>query len=203
MRIIAFEGLDKSGKWTQSTLLTNKLRDLGFKVMRSEFHRYDTVFGKIIKDWLGKEIELSKETLELVIAADKQNQQDWFDKLEEEYDYLILDRYIGSQIAYSSANGLELEWVLSLQRFTSKPDIEILIDIDAVESYNRKSKYGKNDRYEEDIEFLNKVRDTYLSIFNEDYSTYWCKRIKIDGTKTINDINIEIMDKINKIEKIY
>lgn len=168
MIIIAFEGLDKSGKHTQSNLVTNWLKEEGYNVVQSEFHRYDTPTGKLIQQWLYKTWDVDKLTIELIMAADKHAQQRWFVELEEQgVDFLILDRYIGSQVCYAKASGLDSEWIEVLQKYLRKPDFSIFIDISPQESVKRKGKHGKNDRYESDIEFLTSVRNVYYDYYSK------------------------------------
>ncbi|MFL1672586.1 dTMP kinase [Paenibacillus dendritiformis] len=187
MFIVAIEGLDKAGKFTQVNLLTQKLRNEGYRVQVSEFHRYDTPTGSLIMKWLKKEWEASQSTIEMIMTADKQNQQEWFQMLEQqEYDLLILDRYILSQAAYAVANGVDGKWLLDLQRYMRKPDLDIVIDIPPEESIRRKGKYGENDRYEEDKNLLEKVRENYLS-FSTDYSAP-IKKV-VNGFRDVNDIH--------------
>lgn len=204
-----WKDFDKSGKFTQSNLLVDNLFKLGYKVIRSEFHRYDTPTGDLIKKWLNKEYDADQKTIELLMAADKQAQMKYFEKLEiEGYDYLILDRYIGSQIAYGNASGSDIKWLNELQLYTRKPDIEILIDIDAFESFTRKGKFEKNDRYEENINYLKKVRQVYLNIFTNKIfinqnNLYDCMRYIIDGKQEKFVIANEILKRIKIFENIF
>jgi dTMP kinase len=186
MKIIAIEGLDKSGKHTQSKLLAEYLKTLGYNVVQSEFHRYDTPTGELIMKWLTKQWGVDQKTIELIMTADKQAQQQWFNQLEAEgVDFLILDRYITSQQVYAEANGIDPYWTNELQKYMRKPDIEIFIDIPAEESMRRKGKHnnGENDRYESDLELLNRVRQLYL------------KRdmIKIDGVQSVDEVHFDII----------
>lgn len=165
MQVISIEGLDKAGKFSQSELLKLYLEAAGKKVAKSEFHRYDTPTGELIMKWLRKEWDVDQKTIELIMTADKQAQQQWFDELEAQgVDYLILDRYTGSQQVYSYANGIDPEWTVWLQRYMRDIDVEIFIDIPPTESMNRKGKHnnGENDRYESDLELLTRVRELYL-----------------------------------------
>jgi dTMP kinase len=167
MKIIVFEGLDKSGKHTQSKRLYRRLRRLGFKVVHSEFHRYDTPTGKLIRKWLYKKYDVDQFTIELIMSADKQAQQKWFTQLESEgVDFLILDRYTASQICYSTVNISDAEWVNALSKNLRKPDLEIFINISPEESMRRKGKHGDNDRYESDRDFLASVQKTFLDYFS-------------------------------------
>lgn len=186
MKIIAIEGLDKSGKHTQTKLLTEYLKTLGYKVVQSEFHRYDTPTGQLIMKWLKKEWNVDQKTIELIMSADKQAQQQWFNQLEEEdVDFLILDRYTTSQQVYAEANGIDPNWTNELQKYMRKPDIEIFIDIPAEESMRRKGKHnnGENDRYESDLELLNCVRQLYLKR----------NMIRINGLKSVDEVHFDII----------
>lgn len=187
MKIISIEGLDKAGKFSQGEMLLAYLKTCGKKVVKSEFHRYDTPTGKLIMDWLTNKWDVDQHTIELVMTADKQAQQKWFQELEEEgIDFLILDRYTGSQVVYSKANGVSPEWTEELQRHMRKPDVEIFIDITAEESMSRKGKHnnGENDRYESDLELLQRVRSLFLERNN----------IKIDGMKRPHEVHMNILN---------
>lgn len=162
MKIIAIEGLDKSGKHTQTKLLKERLEVDGYKVAQSEFHRYDTPTGKLIQQWLYGEYQVSQQTIELIMAADKYAQQDWMRSLEKEgYDFLLLDRYYISQLVYGKASGGNVGWIEEVIGDLLATDMDIFIDIPAQESMMRKGKHGDNDKYESDIALLDKVRSLY------------------------------------------
>lgn len=198
MKIIAIEGLDKSGKATAAAYISEYLKTLNYKVYQSEFHRYDTPTGKLIQEFLTEKNNYSQPTIELIMAADKQAQQDFFDQLEEEgYDYLVLDRYTTSQIVYSVSLGIDLDFARYLQFYMRQPDYEILLDIPPEVSMNRKGKHnnGVNDKYESDIELLSMVRFNYLYTLKENDSIY-----RIDANCSI-ELMLESLQEIlsNKI----
>lgn len=167
MRIIEIEGLDKSGKHTQSKLLAEFLESSGYKVVQSEFHRYDTPTGKLVRDYLYQNYEANDKTIELIMTADKVAQQDWFEQLKEDgVDFLILDRYVGSQTAYALAKGQPIDFILNLSSLVVQPNLSIMLDISPEMSMSRKGKHGENDRYESDREFLTKVRQQYHTYFS-------------------------------------
>jgi len=164
----------------------------GYASTKAEHHRYDTPTGDLIMKWLKKEWETDQKTIELIITSDKQNQQNCYSQLEiEGCQFLILDRYTLSQFAYGQSNGMDLEWLAALQRYIRKPDIDIVIDIPADVSMNRKGKHndGVNDRYESDYEMLNRVRDNYI-LLDEKYSAPL--KFIVDGQRTIEDIHEDI-----------
>lgn len=181
---------DKSGKHSQSKLLATFLETLGYKVVQSEFHRYDTPTGELIMKWLSNEWDTDQKTIELIMTADKQAQQQWFEQLEQEgTDFLILDRYTTSQTVYSIANGIDPDWTEELQKYMRRTDVEILIDIPAEESMRRKGKHnnGENDRYESDLQLLNRVRQGYLHYFRRP------NHFIIDGLQQIEQVHLEIV----------
>lgn len=194
MKILAFEGLDKSGKATMTRLLEDYLADRGYSVVTTSFHRYDTLTGRLVRKWLYKnwnieeeleelkevkgveqqlwyqellEVGLENVRIDLIMSADKEAQQEWFNELESQgTDLLIIDRYIGSQACYSLAQGNDKDWVYSLHANLRKPDLELLLDIEPETSVNRKGEHGHNDRYEEDVVFLTNVRKAYREYFS-------------------------------------
>jgi len=171
MKIIAIEGLDKSGKHTTVKGLKEKLTLDGYKVEASEFHRYDTETGQLIRKWLYGEFPVDQKTIELIMAADKYAQLQFFEELKQkETDILLLDRYIGSQYVYSRAAGVDEKWIEELLRYVPIPDMEILVDVSAQTSMERKGKHGENDRYESDYKLLSQARDLYLQ--RRPYHTY-------------------------------
>lgn len=199
MKIIEVSGLDKSGKHTQTKMLTERLLCEGLKVVQSEFHRYDTKTGQLIMDWLTGKWNVNQQTIELIMTADKMAQQDWFNQLEREgCDYLILDRYILCQSAYGVANGIDSKWIVELQKYMRKPDLDIIIDIPAEVSMSRKGKHnnGTNDRYESDLEMLKRVRGNYIS-FSTSYSAP-VKRI-INGEDTVENIHENIYYAVREV----
>jgi dTMP kinase len=124
------------------------------------------------------------------MAADKQAQQEWFYDLEKNnVDFLVLDRYTMSQFVYSLANNMEKPWVLQLQRFMRKPDLNIFIDIPGEESMKRKGKWGENDRYESDLALLNEVRSLF----------FWYSKNIVDGMGTPEEVHKDIVELVDGI----
>lgn len=190
MEIISIEGLDKSGKHSQTEMLTKSLNQAGFKTVKSEFHRYDTPTGELIMKWLTDNWDVDQRTIELIMAADKQAQQSWFNELEKDgVDFLILDRYTGSQQVYSMANGIRPYWIGHLQHQMRKPKLEIWIDITAEESMRRKGKHnnGENDRYESDLDMLKRVRQIYTERVG-----VLSNNVLVNGMQSIDDVQADI-----------
>lgn len=159
MKILAFEGIDQSGKETQQKLLAAEMMRRGFRVKTVSFPRYHLPIGKMIERYLKGEINLSAEAVHMLYEADRQDFTEEIKQIENDTDYLIIDRYILSNLAYGMAKGLDLKWLQALQEKVVKPDATFVLDITARTSFERKC--SNRDRYESDEHLLNRVRTAY------------------------------------------
>lgn len=188
--IITFEGIDQSGKETQSRLLTKRLKDMGYSVSHLYFPDYETTIGKELRAFLDGKAELSPVVRQLLYAANRYEKADVIEKLLSENDFLIIDRYIPSGIAYGAVNGVEAGWTRAMEGKLPQPDVVILLDITSEVSRKRKSDEHR-DVYERSYEFLDRVRATYLQLA-KDYG--W---IVTDASKTINEVHKDVWDKFS------
>lgn len=191
-KFIAFEGIDASGKTTQSKLLAKYLKAEFFS-----FPNYRTTSGKLIKSYLKK--EYSANTNERNNALIFQSLQ-YTNRLEAHESifkalannrFIVADRYSVSGEAYGKAEGLNPFYLKKLSDSLLFPDIQILIDIPVEESFRRRPN-RQGDRYEEDIKLLKRVRNNYLKIFKERQNDRWCSYFIIDGTGTVEEVHFEI-----------
>jgi dTMP kinase len=160
MRIIAFEGLDASGKQTQTDMLVQNLRGRGFHVCWDSFPRYEFPIGELIGKWLRGEIDLSPEAAHMLYEADRQDFMRHIESLSDcGFDYMILDRFSFSNLAFGMARGFDMEWMLSLQSGYRQPDATIILDINSQTSFARKGE-GR-DRNELDTALLQRARAAY------------------------------------------
>lgn len=189
MYIVAIEGLDKSGKHTQTMELKNHLTSLGYRVETDSYHQYDSPTGKLIRDFLDGKYEVSVETISLLIAADKHAQQERYKKMKEdgEVDYLLIDRYVGSQIVFMLVQGMDEDYVEHLQKNLLQPDMEFLLDVSVETSMSRKGKHGANDVYERNKELLTEVRQGFLDYFLDK------PVLNVEG-KSVEQVHSELID---------
>ncbi|MFS1019871.1 dTMP kinase [Enterococcus casseliflavus] len=208
MKIIALEGLDKSGKHSISNYLFDSLCNQGFKVALGEFHNYKSPTGKLIKEWLYGEFDADQATIELVMLSNKMAEQRTIKDFElEGFDFLILDRYTGSQEAYveaytnlSEKNGtidtVPKDIVKSVQKHFRMPDFTIYLAVSPEISMNRKGKHGDNDRYESDLELLTEVQNFYENRFAKDPSWY-----RIPAEESLETVETFASDVICEIQR--
>jgi dTMP kinase len=163
--LIALEGIDQAGKRTQARLLAERLRGLGLDVAVWSFPDYGTELGREIGAFLWGERRYSPRVRHLLYAANKWERAEELSGLLRRGAFVIIDRYKASNIAYGMARGLDRGWLANLEAGLPEADLTILIDISPEESMRRKA--GARDVYEADLEFLGRVRESYLALAKE------------------------------------
>jgi dTMP kinase len=159
--LIAFEGLDQSGKQTQAELLGERLIEAGRLVRLLSFPAYDTPIGAEIERALRGARDYPPEVMQLLYIA---NRYEWRRQMEHEQargTILVCDRYLASSIAYGEAQGLDPSWLREIQKHLPQPDLTFLLDIEPRVSTERKT--TGRDKYEQDLALLARVRDSYIS----------------------------------------
>ena len=104
-------------------------------------------------------------------------------------DIVIFDRYVPSAIAYRMADGVDKDWVKSVNKNFPRHDLGFYIDITPETSIERNTDQKFNILYS--YEHLDRVRKAYMSILDE-YSLQ-----KIDGNNSIDNIFKQIATRIN------
>ena len=156
-KIIAFEGIDGTGKSVQMEHLKTNLEDKGFRVLTLSFPVYSSFFGKEIGKLLtGKE----------GITADRVDQKSmalWFalDRFEvfsgldlAPYDFILINRYVLSNAVYQSIRDQDLgkpdilEFVVELEHKQFQlpvPDLYLVFDMDPSSASENVGKKGFRD----------------------------------------------------------
>lgn len=158
--LVAFEGLDQSGKQTQAELLRDRLTSNGRLVRLLSFPDYQTVIGAEIGRALRGERDYSADVMQLLYVANRYEFKGEILRARESGTIVVCDRYLASSIAYGEAQGLEAEWLTDIQKYLPQPDITFLLDIAPEVSARRKT--ADRDKYERDLSMLGRVRDSYL-----------------------------------------
>jgi dTMP kinase len=157
--LIAFEGLDQSGKETQARTLGSRFERDGYKVRPASFPDYETPIGREIRQALDGQREFGADVMQLLYVA---NRFEWRPRIESWLaagDIVICDRYRASSIAYGEAQGLDATWLDEIQRGLPVAAITVLLDIAPATAVRRKA--AGRDKYERDLELLGRVRTSY------------------------------------------
>jgi len=158
--LVAFEGLDQSGKQTQAERLRARLVEAGRSVRLLSFPAYDTPIGAEIRRALHGERAWGADVMQLLYIANRYEARPLIEQELAQGTILICDRYVASSIAYGETQGLDGSWLRDVQRHLPHPDLTFLLDIDPDVSARRKA--TDRDKYERDLLLLARVRDSYL-----------------------------------------
>src|SRR6266436_3837619 len=105
--LIAFEGLDQSGKETQAQQLRERLREGGRKVRLLSFPDYGTSIGEEIARALAGERDYGPDVMQLLYIANRYERKPDLQRWLDGGLILVCDRYMSSSIAYGEALGLD------------------------------------------------------------------------------------------------
>jgi dTMP kinase len=158
--LVAFEGLDQSGKQTQAESLRDRLTTAGRTVRLLSFPDYETVIGAEIGRALRGERDYGADVMQLLYVANRYEYKKEILRELEAGTILVCDRYLASSIAYGEAQGLDGGWLRDTQKYLPQPDLTFLLDIPPDVSARRKR--HERDRYERDLALLGRVRESYL-----------------------------------------
>ena len=187
-KYIAIEGIDGSGKGTQTTLLHERLLADGFKSSLISFPHYSGIFGKEIGHFLtGKNgitaNDIDPKSMALWFAADRASLLPNLKTLEQKMDYIIFDRYVYSNIAYQAQRVQESErtefinWIRKVEFEAFKiptRDVTIVLDILPDISIANVTKKGirayteEADVYEKNSNMISIARDVYKALSRDD-----------------------------------
>lgn len=155
--LIAIEGLDRTGKTTQTEQLLAKLSSLGIDHKLVKFPQRNTTIGQLINQYLtDKSFELNDQAAHLLFSANRWELIDEIKKDLEMGKIILLDRYVYSGVAYSSAKGLDFQWCLNPDVGLPKPDITIFLKFKENSGNSNRDGFG-DERYEVE-EFQEKVK---------------------------------------------
>jgi dTMP kinase len=183
--LIAFEGLDQSGKQTQAEGLRDAVVSRGRECRLLSFPDYDTAIGAEIAKALHGGREYDADVMQLLYVANRYENKPRLRAWLDAGAIVVCDRYLASSIAYGEAQGLDAAWLADIQRFLPQPDLTILLDI-APETAARRKAAGR-DRYERDLDLLSRVRESYR---RQAAAGGW---LRLDGERPKTDVAADVI----------
>jgi dTMP kinase len=159
---MALEGIDQSGKRTQTRLLARELKRKGKKVSTISFPIYTSPTGRQIRQFLRGKRKYPATALHMLYSLNRWENQELISRLTENSDFVIADRYYPSNLAYGVSRGLSLRWLQGLDRGLPTANLVIVLDVPVLSSFGRKS--SGRDVHERDKQLLLKVRRTYVAL---------------------------------------
>jgi dTMP kinase len=189
---IVIEGLDGSGKTTQSTLLARKLSE-NHKVLCTAEPSYGKIGAFIRNDCLYEERRLPTEAEALLFAADRiQHMQNELTPALSEGKIVICDRYIYSSLAYQGSAGLSLDWIKTINARAIEPDFALFIDVPPERVLQR---LQRKRSVMETLKTQKRVREIYLKYVEKG------ELISIDGDRSKDVVAEELCSNVLSLLK--
>ncbi len=183
--LIAFEGLDQSGKQTQAESLRDFLTAQGRRCQMLSFPDYSTPIGAEISKALHGGRDYSPDVLQLLYVANRGEKRAEIEAWTREGTVVICDRYLASTIAYGEAHGIDPRWLTEIQRFLPAPDLTVLLDIAPDTAVGRKA--AGRDRFERDLALLTRVRASYR---RQAAAPGW---VLLDGARSKGEVTADVI----------
>ena len=198
---ISMEGPDGAGKSTQIELLKSYLADKGYKVVITREPGGTTISEAIREVILNKDYSEMCDNTELLLyaAARAQLVHEVIRPALEEGNAVICDRFVESSVVYQGiGRGLGIDTVYAVNEYALqglRPQLTILLDLDAEEGLRRKKNQAELDRMEAaGIEFHKKVAEGYRTLAERDPA----RIMRISATLPKEEIHTKIVEEIEK-----
>lgn len=213
-KLIVIEGTDASGKETQTDRLYETLKNKGFSVARDSFPMYETESGRLIggpflgkpeicKSFYKKPSEEDAKSASLLYAHDRRHNLPIINKYLNENDFLILDRYTGSNMGMQGGKlrtkkerknlWKELDQLEYGFCELPRPDLTLFLHMPYEIGIELKSKMSvEKDEVEKDSNYLKNSESAYLQLAN------FYKWSKISCAKSRDFKDLKSKDEIEK-----
>jgi len=192
--------MDGSGKTTQMHRLAARLRGLGRQVLETVEPGGPPIsqeIRRILLDAANQELSPATEVL-LYFASRAQNVDEWIVPALGRGETVLSDRFTDSSLVYQGCGrGLGAETVEALERIACrglKPDLTILVDVDAESSLARArarnvaAPHRETRMDDQSLEFHRKVHEAYHALAAREPA-----RVKVvDGRAGIDAIEAQI-----------
>lgn len=168
---IIFDGIDGCGKSTQISKLHDYLfkKDKKVRILTTREPTYGK-YGKKTREMLEKHEDPYSDSDRLLRLYLKdrndhvENMIKPFLKIDgDNISVVLCDRYYYSTIAYQTAQGIDFDKVVSLNKDFLKPDLAIILDLNPETALHRISKERAVEKFEK-IEFMGKLRQNFLKL---------------------------------------
>lgn len=139
-KFIVFEGLDGAGTSTQMVKLRAwlSMHDIFAELTKEPSNG---PLGAMIRQVIEERICMDPISRALAFACDRMdhitNNINGIQKSLDRGHWVLCDRYVLSNLAYQSAEDIDLDWLLSINHFAIEPDLTVFIDTSTENCVNR------------------------------------------------------------------
>ena len=191
--LIAFEGIDGTGKSTQLSLLATSLREQGCTVVET---REPTAgpYGQQIRALYRNRHQVSPEQeLELFVLDRRQHVDECIRPALEQGAIVLTDRYYFSTAAHQGAAGCDPAQVFARHDFAPEPDLVLLLTLPVEESLLRiRTLRGESPNDFEQQEQLEKVASLFASF------PHSCI-VRIHAARPVTEVQSEIRAAVQQL----
>ncbi|MFK7912209.1 MAG: dTMP kinase [Akkermansiaceae bacterium] len=182
-KLIVIEGIDGTGKSTQSHLLAEYLREQGHEVIESH-EPTNGPWGRKLRESATTGRLSIEDELEYFLKDRKQHVEELINPTVERGGIVILDRYYFSSMAYQGYRGIDpAEIRAKNEAFAPLPDHLIILDLPVETALDRiGARDGATNEFEKK-EALQFCRDLFLSLASEPFACV------IDASQSIERVN--------------
>jgi dTMP kinase len=192
-KIIVIEGSDKAGKGTQSRLLVDALKLSGKVCVIIDFPDYTTPIGAEIRAFLDGKRNYPNELKHMIFSANRWEKKREIESMVNNGTIIIINRYYQSNLVYGISNGLNINWLLNLDKGLPKEDLVIVLEVSSKMSYQRTAA-EYNDTFEKDQKLMVDVHKNYRVLARK------FKWKIINGEKSREEVHQDIMKIIKSLK---
>lgn len=187
-RLIAFEGIDGTGKSTQIAMLAEVLSRDGLEVVATR-EPTDGVYGQRIRQLYQDRDSVSRQDeLDLFLADRREHVAKLIEPGLAQGQVILTDRYYFSTAAYQGVVGFDPEAIIRLnEEFAPVPDLVILIELSPAQAVMRIQHYRQDSlNHFEQEEGLRQVARIFDGLERQ-----YIRRV--DGSQAIDRVHAQIV----------
>ncbi|MCC6639500.1 thymidylate kinase [Candidatus Falkowbacteria bacterium] len=213
-KLIVIDGVDGSGKGTQTQLLLTRMQEEGYKVHLFDFPQYGKKSAGPVEEYLnghyGQAQDVGAYRASILFAVDRYDASHLMKQLLNDGVHVICNRYVTANIGHQGAkinNDYDrtqfIEWLLDLEYnlfAIPKPDVNVILHVPPATAQKlvdqkqaRSYTTLKRDIHEADLDHLKNAEASYLALHNKDPQTYQLISCELnEKLRSIEDISEEL-----------
>ena len=190
---IVIEGIDGTGKSTQSKRLAEWFRAQGREVVLSR-EPTDGPWGKKLRESATTGRLSPDEELEYFLNDRREHVETKIKPALADGKVVILDRYYFSTMAYQGARGFDPALIRQRnEEFAPKPDLLLILDLSVESAHKRIGSRGDTVNEFEQLETLTRCREIFLSIRDESFARV------IDAEPSLDVVSADILSVVTAV----